>query len=456
MAKGQKVRQVKKSKGLINFIKTLIPFLKSDAKILEFEALSNIKKKIINLINWIKLVIDGFLKNHCMLRASALTYTTFLSIVPFMAVAFAIATGFGFESTDFIRNILLKITMNNMTITDHIINSISNAKVGSLGAVGAAALFITVLSLYGNIEKSFNAIWGIKKGRTIGRKFTDYLSVTVVAPILMIVAMSITTTASTKISQIPIIQKILSIWIINFLVSLIPYLFVGFALTFLYIFLTNTTVRLKYALAGGAITGIILQIAQGGFIKFGVAVGRSAALYQKFAPLFIFFIGVYLSWVIVLLGSVMCFAFQNFKTFQKETGALKISNDEKLKLAVKILILLTKNFESDAEPLTNEEISGKSTIPVTLVNEILFILEKSRVVIEIDKEGGEYYSLIKPPERIYIKNVIEYLNKYKEQDFKAPADKEYKYIASLFDNISKEIEKSKLNINLKDILARIK
>ncbi len=431
-----------------------ITFFIFSKKVTELIFFSYIRKKVMVLLNWVRLVVDGFLKNHCMLRASALTYTTILSLVPFLAVAFSIAKGFEFHGTKFIHNFLLKAT-GNLTVTDKIINTIGNANVGSLGAIGAVALFITVISLYGNIEKSFNAIWGVKKGRTIGRKFTDYLSVTVVAPVLMITAITLTTVVSTKIANIPIIQQILSIFFVKFLFKLVPYLFVGFVFSFMYIFLTNTTVRLKYALYGGIIMGIVWQIAQWGFIKFNVAAARSTALYREFAPLFIFFLWIYISWVIVLIGAVMCFAFQNFRTFQKEAGALKISNDEKQKLAVKILILLTKNFDSDSDPLTNEEISGKLNIPVKLVNEVLFILEKSKVVIEIEKAGGEYYTLIKPPERIYVNNIIEYMNQYREEAIKMPADKEYRYIETLFEKLKIEAEKSRLNMNLKDILAKI-
>ena len=164
---------------------------KTDLNTMEFEGLSKIRKKVVVLIKWFKLVIQGFLGNQCMLRASALTYVTVLSIVPFLAVTFSILKGFGFQKTDFIRDMLFKVT-GNATMTDQIVDSIGNANVGALGAIGVGALLFTVLSLLGNIEKSFNVIWGIKKGRSIGRKFTDYLSVTLVAPLFMVVAMSTT------------------------------------------------------------------------------------------------------------------------------------------------------------------------------------------------------------------------------------------------------------------------
>ncbi len=427
---------------------------KTDLNTMEFEGLSKIRKKVVVLIKWFKLVIQGFLGNQCMLRASALTYVTVLSIVPFLAVTFSILKGFGFQKTDFIRDMLFKVT-GNATMTDQIVDSIGNANVGALGAIGVGALLFTVLSLLGNIEKSFNVIWGIKKGRSIGRKFTDYLSVTLVAPLFMVVAMS--TTAGLE-SQV-FIQKLMSFSVFAYVylavLKIIPYFMVGLLFTFLYYFLPNATIKFKSAFWGGLIAGIIWQIAQWGFLRFGVATAKSTALYRNFAPLFIFFLWIFISWVIVLLGAEISFAIQNFKTFQKEAGASNISNKERKKLAVKMLVLLTKNFESDAEPLTNEEISGGLNIPVRVVNDILFILGEYKIVIQIEKEGGAYFSLIRPPEKLHIADIVRCLNDYKVGSIRMPADKEFKYIEELLNKMEKVAEKSDMNLSLKQVLSKI-
>ncbi len=449
--KGKKETKGKKTKDPS---KKFTSLFKIDLNTMEFEGLSRIRKKTVVLLKWFVLIIRGFLDNQCMLRASALTYVTVLSIVPFLAVAFSIMKGFGFQKTNFIRDMLMKAT-GNVTMTDHIVNSIGNADVGALGAIGIGALLFTVISLLGNIEKSFNVIWGIKKGRTMGRKFTDYISVTLVAPIFMVVAMSTTAGLASQ----AFIQKLMSISVFAYVyltvLKILPYFMVGLLFTFLYYFLPNATIKFKSAFWGGIIAGIMWQIAQWGFLRFGVAVARSTALYRNFAPLFIFFLWVYISWVIVLLGAEMSFAIQNVKTFQKEAGASKISNDEKQKLGVKMLILMTKNFESDSEPMTNEEISAKVNIPVRVVNEILFILEKYRIVIQMEKEGGQYFTLIKPPASIYVTDIVKYLNQYKVESIRMPADKEFKYIEELFDKMANAVSKSNANMNLKEVLAKV-
>lgn len=437
-------------------IQKLIKFFTHDIWVFEFEEISNIKKKIFTFFKWAYLVATGFIKNNCLLRASALTYTTILAIVPFLAVAFSILKGFGFQNTDAIRGMLLKFSGGRTIIVNNIVEYINNTNVGTLGAIGVGLLFFTVISLLGNIEKSFNVIWGVKKGRAIGKKFTDYLSVTLIAPLLLIVAASSTATLQSNV----ILQKILSVsvfsYIYIFILKLLPYAMVWMVMTFLYSFLPNTNVKFTSALIGGIIAGTLWQFAQWGYMSFQIGVAKYGAIYGSFAPLPLFLIWVYISWVIVLLGAEISFAVQNLKTFQKEAAPLKIDNEKKQKLAVKLLILLSKNFESDNEPLTNEDMASQLNIPVKLVNEILYILEQYRIVIEIQKEKGQFYTLIKPPDRIYLNTIIQNLNQYKEADIKVSQDKEYRYIEELFKKMTSLIEKSSLNMTLSEILKKTK
>ncbi|MBU1076962.1 MAG: YihY family inner membrane protein [Spirochaetes bacterium] len=441
---------------LKEFIHSMIRIFTHDIWAFESQDISNIRKKVFRFFKGCYLVFHGFIKNKCLLRASALTYTTILAIVPLLAVAFSILKGFGFQNTSTIRNVLLKFSGGKSAIADNIVQYINNTNVGTLGAIGVALLFFTVISLLGNIEKSFNVIWGIRKGRPFTRKITDYLSVTLIAPLLFIVAASATATLQSNV----IIQKLLSISVLSyiylFILKVLPYTMIWLVMTFLYSFLPNTNVKFTSALGGGIIGGTLWQIAQWGYISFQVGVAKYGAIYGSFAPLPLFLIWVYFSWVIVLLGAQISFAIQNLKTFQKEAGVLKVDNEKKQKLAVKILLLLSKNFEAGNEPLTNEDMANQLTIPVTLVNEVLYILEKYRIVIQVKKTGGQYFSLIKPPEKIYFPQIIKNLNQYAETDISVSLDKEYKYIESLFEKIDLMIQKSNINMNLKEILARIK
>lgn len=443
-----------KGKKLKEFMSNLIKIFTHDIWTLDFENASKVQKSITMFFKWCYLVGNGFVKDKCLLRSSALTYTTILAIVPFIAVAFSILKGFGFQSSTVIRGFLLKVTAGRGAVADNIIGYINNTNVGALGAIGIGLLFITVISLWGNIEKSFNVIWGIKKGRSIGRKLTDYLIVTLICPLFLVIATSATASANTVIAKL--LSGSVFIHVYKFLFSFVPYVMIWLVLTFLYSFIPNTNVKFKSALGGGILAGTIWQIAQWGYIHFQIGAMRANAIYGSFAQLPLFLMWVYISWIIVLLGAEITFALQNLKTYQKEAGTLKIDNEKKQKLAIKILLLLARRFETGDDLLTNEIISEKLNIPVKLVNEILFILEKHKLVIASIKENREYYSLIKSPEKIYINSIIKNLNQYKETDINIRQDKELKYIEELFIKMDNLITKSNLNLTLKQIVLKIK
>lgn len=437
-------------------IKILVRFFSHDIWVGDFEHLSNIRKKMITFLKWSYLVVNGFVKDQCLLRASALTYTLVLSIIPLLAVAFSGLKGFGFQDMDVIRNLIYKITLGQKKVADTFLVFLDNTNVTTLGIIGSSFLLITVISLLGNIEKSFNVIWGVKKTRSIGRKFTDYLSVTLVSPFLFIVAISATAT----LQSTSFVQTLLQISVLAklyiFLLSLVPYFIICLVLTFLYSFMPNTKVKIIPALIGGLVAGVLWQLSQWAILKFQLFIVKYNAIYGVFAQIPLFLIWIYISWIIILLGTEISFAVQNYKTYSREAVALRLSTDAKQRLAVRLLIELTRNFESEDTLLSNEQLAEKLRIPVKLVNELLYMLEIEKVTIKIDREDGEFYTLIRPPRMLTIGRIIKYLNKYKEVDINLQSDKELNLINSIFNDIDQTIEKSQAKISLLDIVNKLK
>lgn len=436
-----------------SFAQRVLKFFRYDLWELEFAEINKVKKSIIYLLKGVYVVFNGFVKDQCLLRASALTYTTTLSIVPLLAVAFAISKGFGFQNTEYIRGFLYKISAGKTEIVNKIIEYINNTNVTALGAIGVGTLLFTVISLLSNIEKAFNTIWGIKKPRPFGRKFTDYLSVTIVYPFLIIVAISSTAT----LQSATIVQKILSISVIShiyiIILKLAPYIMVWLALTFIYYFMPNTRVKFLSALTGGIIGGTLWQLAQWAYIHFQIGVAKYNAIYGSFSQIPLFLIWLYISWVIVLLGSEISFALQNIKTYQKEAESLNISLADKEKFAIRIMMLLAKNFYSGEKLLTNENISEKLNIPIKLVNEILSILEKTSLVIEIKKNEHIHYVPGRPLEKISLFDIIKSLKNYGEMKLKMGTDKEYVYINRLSQKIEESTAKLLKNLTLKKLVG---
>jgi YihY family inner membrane protein len=246
-------------------------------------------------------LVSAFNEHQVSLRAAALTYTTILSLVPFLAIAFAVLKGFGVQNA--LEPVLLQVVgESSREVVSRIIGYVNNTNVKSLGLIGLLALLVTVINLLTSIEEAFNAICGVAETRSLQRRFSDYLSVVVVGPLLLMVAMSMTTTLQ---SQWLVQWLINHTWLgdaILLLFRLVPYVSVWIAMTFLYSYLPNAKVPLRSALLGGVVAGTIWQVTQWGYFHFQVGVANYNAIYGALAALPIFLVWIYTSWLIVLFG----------------------------------------------------------------------------------------------------------------------------------------------------------
>jgi membrane protein len=345
------------------------------------------------LLHWFKLVYASFQSDQCLLRASALTYVTALSIVPFLAVAFSISKGLGFQNTDYIKEFLLKISAGRETVAEYVIGYINNTNVSTLGAVGVGVLLVTVFSLLGAIEQSLNTIWGVKSQRTLGRKFSDYLSVTLVAPLLIIVATSFTA----SLQSITLVQKILSISVFSYIylaaLQAMPYVLVCLAIFFIYKFMPNAPVNTMGCIIGSIFAGVLWQGLQKLFITYQIGVSKYNAIYGSFAQLPLFLIWLYLSWVIVLLGAEICFCWEHYRMGLKESSLGEFNIHSKEAFALAALGLITKGFEQRQGLIETNTLAWELGLPVKLVNRLLYVLSSLGVVARSMHEEREGYTL---------------------------------------------------------------
>jgi membrane protein len=398
-------------------LKKAADFIKHDIWRIRSKKLSPGKSFFLNLIRVVLLSIRGFDEDKCQLRASALTFFSLISIVPVVAMAFGIAKGFGFEK-------LLEAQLRSKLVGhEEILNKViqfsdsllANTQGGLIAGVGLVVLFWAVIKVLGQIEYSFNDIWGIKERRTIGRMFGDYLSLMLVCPVILILSGGVTVFITTQVNLIMEKFAILGNFssVILFLLELLPYTLMWGLFTFLYIFMPNTKVRFSSGLLAGIIAGSIFQVLQWGYITFQVGVVRYNAIYGSFAALPLFLIWLQLSWLIVLYGAELSFAYQNVDTYEFENDALQSSHRLKTLLSLQITHCLIKNFENGEKPLTAREISNKLEIPIRFVNEILFELVKSNIVnvTEIEGNGDRGYQPAIDINVLTIQYVIDALEK---------------------------------------------
>ena len=368
----------------------IVNFLTKDIWRIKLRDLSRPRSFFIKQLRIIILALREFAEDKCQLRASALTFYSLLSIVPVVAMAFGIAKGFGFEKV-LEKQLLNKVSGQEQVFTqvfDFAKTLLENTKGGLVAGIGVVVLFWTVIKVLTNIERSFNDIWGIKKTRPLGRKFSDYLSVMVICPILLIVSSSITVFITTQTTMI--IDKFVVLGVVApfifFVLKILPYGMIAILFTFIYIFMPNTKVNFKSALIGGVIGGVLYVLSQWAYITFQVGAGKFNAIYGSFAALPLFLIWLQLSWLIVLFGAEISFAHQNVDMFEFEPDCLNASNNFKKLLSLRITQLIVKNFTLGLKPLEVKQISQTLEIPTRLLRQILFELVESRILNETKTE----------------------------------------------------------------------
>lgn len=438
-------------------VNRFINFIKIDIWRIRLSELSRTRSFLINQLRIIILSLRGFNEDKCQLRALALTFYSLLSIVPMLAMAFGIAKGFGFERA--LKNQLLEKLQGQEEVVTRIINFanslLETTKGGVIAGAGVGVLFLTVIKVLGTIESSFNDIWGIKKPRSLGRKFTDYLSIMLICPVLFIMSSSLTVVIASQIKLI--IQKITLLGtispIIFAILKLLPYCVIWILFSFLYIFMPNTKVNFKSGILAGVIAGTIYQVLQLGYITFQIGVAKYNAIYGSFAALPLFLVWLQLSWLVVLFGAEISFAHQNVDTYEFEPDCLRVSHSFKKLLSLKIAHLLVKNFCKGEKPWTASQISHALEIPIRLVHQILYELVDSRIVSETkgEENKGVAYQPARDTEALTVKNVIDALEQRGTDNIPVSRSKELDKLSECLKAFSDVIEKLPANITLKDI-----
>ena len=243
------------------------------------------------------VAIRGFAEDKVQLRASALTFYSLLSIVPVLAMVFGIAKGFGFEEN------LKTVLQENLEGQQEILSEamkfaermLKNIKGGFIAGTGLVVLIWSVMKVLGNIENAFNNIWQIKKARGISRKLSDYLSLVVVAPILIFVSSGFTITQENSFLQGTIIEYLGPVF--RILVWVLSFTLIWFVFTLVYIIMPNTKVNFKSAFAGGIIAGSMFQLLQWGYVNFQSLLSGYGTIYGSFAALPLFLMWLQFSWL---------------------------------------------------------------------------------------------------------------------------------------------------------------
>jgi membrane protein len=422
-----------------------------------FSDISKKKSFVIKQLRIIVLAARGFTNDKVQLRASALTLYTFLSIIPLAAIAFAIAKGFGLDQN--LTQLLTKEFETQPEVLNWVLNeatiALQETRGGYIAGIGVVILFWSVMSLLDQIESSFNHIWQIGSSRLWYRKFTDYLTIMLIAPVFLILSSSITVFISTELSDFISKSSILDFFkpIVSFLVKLAPYFLTWVALTVLFIIMPNTKVKFVPALVAGVVVGTILQLLQWLYIDLQFGISKLSTIYGSFAAIPLFIIWVQSSWILLLLGAELAFANQNVSRYEFESEALNVSHYQKRALVLMIMNMIIRNFTVGEKPISAEDISSTLKMPVRLVRDILQDLSNTELVSVIHENEHEerLYQPAMDVNKLSVSYVLNRLDKKGTEHQIFVKSKEYIKITSMLDKFDKLAYKSDSNILIKDL-----
>jgi membrane protein len=438
-------------------LERLIKFIREEIWVIELKSYPKFVSFFIRQLRIIILASKGFRKNRINLHASALTFYSVLSVIPVFALAFGISKGFGFEEK--LQKVIHDFFAGREEMkaaADYLIEFANNMLIrintGYIAGIGLIVLLWAVMQLLGNIEDSFNAIWEIKRARPFIRKFSDYLSMMLILPALFLLSSSATVYLSKYVTDSTGFLQYLGP-IVTILIKLVPYIIIYLLFTLLYVVMPNTKVQFKYGLLAAFITGTIYQIVQWIYIEFQVGVSRYGAIYGSFLAIPLFLIWMQLSWLIVLLGAELSFAYQNIEKYEVEFEALNIPLEKKRQVTFLILHWIIKGFIVGIPAPSATQISHSLGIPIRLVRDILFDLNESGLIAETTTDS--------PKERAFLPAIdinqmtISFVQNKLDmhgQDLSLAGDNEnLKNIMAVRSELFKAMEKSPSNKLLKDI-----
>jgi membrane protein len=374
----------------------------------DLRSLSGVRLVAVFMTRVVYVLVKELIGGQLNLRAMSLVYTTLLSVVPLLAVSFSVLKGFGVHNRiePLLYNLLLPLGPNSVELTAKIIGFVENVKVGVLGSIGFALLIYTVIALMQKIESAFNYVWRIDHLRSFSQRFSNYLSVILIGPVLIFSAVGFTAT----VLNMKVAQRLVAIEPFGTLMlygsKLVPYVLVCLAFTLIYVFIPNTRVKFRAALVGGIIAGALWKISGWGFAAFIATSSKYAAIYSSFAILILLLIWMYLSWLILLVGSQIAFFVQYPKYMTRTRVRFVLSNRLREMMVLQILYLVGYNHKHSLPPWTLDRLVEYLGLPGEPIHRMIKVLVEAGYLIEIIEGDAPVYLPLHAIETMRLVDVI--------------------------------------------------
>lgn len=339
--------------------------------------------------------IDRFIKDASTISASALTFYSVLSFIPVVALILAIARGFGAAKA--LEEWVKEQTYTNPDVMDWVLNiankALENTQGGLVTGIGIVLLLWAVVRMLASTELAMNRIWGVKKGRSVVKMFTDYMSILFIAPIMVVLISSMNVFMMSNLQEYAMNEGLLSYAgvALQAILALVPYVLVWFLFVFLYMFMPTTPVKFKYALVAGIVAGTLFQVVQWFYIRFQVGVSSYNAIYGGLAALPLLLVWLQLSWSIVLWGTELCYIMRNRHFLYR--NAMNADNRwvDNVEVTIRMLRYISEQYIHHQGGPTLSMICKKLRMSSSKVRIVLQELVDKKILVEVRDDNDVSY-----------------------------------------------------------------
>jgi len=419
-------------------------FLRRDIWDLDLAGRSTLQGLGVRFLRVVMLVFKGFRDDECSMHASALTFSTLMALVPIVALCLSMARGLGDADTtkrwvqnrvqswtetfkvepaladalsgttaadadaehaseEVVRN---ELALRINSLVEQGFDKVENINFARLGTVGLVLLIWMVIEVLGRVERSFNRVWGIVAGRSVWRRFTDYLSVLLILPVLIVAAASLPVmdmvTRFMPAETAAVVRQLAASGMFKNLVVLVM---TTLAFTFVIMFMPNTGMKVKSGLTGGVVSAVLFLVWLWVCAMVQVGAARYGRIYGSFAVAPIVLAWVHVSWQIVLFGAEVAFSVENCDTVRMEQSAGDANVRARLTLALSVVAEAARSMTTDIPPFDLAAYGHRRRIPVRLLNAVVEELVRAGYLAPVTDRPGVYV-LLKSPEALPIRDIL--------------------------------------------------
>lgn len=367
-------------------------------------------------------VARDLLSGQLSMRAMGLVFTSLLSLVPLLAVGFSVLKGLGVHNRvePAVEQALVPLGPRSAEISSRIIAFVDNIEVGVLGTLSSLFLILVAGTLIQQVEEAFNHTWDVRRARTLVRRFSDYVTIIVIGPVIVVAA----TALFASLIGSTFVQAALAIEPVGTLLRLFGgaarFLIVSLVFTLLYLVIPNTNVRFGPALYGGVVAGAAWELIGRIFAAFVVTSTTYAAIYSGFAILLLFMVWLNLSWLILLTGSTIAF-YRQHPAYRASGGRMgaHLAPAQRERVALAMMLTIVGDWITGRPPCSGESLAERAGVPTLAVERILDSLREAELVVPGGRDAGGWLPA-RPPGRTSVKAVLDAVRHQSEHRWELP------------------------------------